>query len=448
MHQQTRDKAHTHPTQATDMTTRDDGLDRRPEADHRRSTASRRELLVASVILPATIAGCVGNNDGSSADDTGDTDDGEGTDNGAVTIDAGDGTDVRMETVISGLDQPWGLTPLPDDRHVMVTELTGGAVLVDLAEETTRSVAGLPDVYVAGQGGLLDPCLHPAFPDEPWVYLTYSVSNDAGESTTAVGRGRLDVLEAELTGFERLYTAEPFVDDASHYGSRCLFGPDGLLYVTVGDRGFKNFGPEHVSQDRTNDLGTTLRLEPDGAVPDDNPFVDDPESRDAIYTYGHRNAQGAAIHPETDAVWLSEHGEQDGDELNVLDAGGNYGWPIAHYGCTYVGGDPVGDRPDERDDVVEPVYHWPCNSGGFPPAGATFYDGDAIPEWHGDFFVGNLAGQYLGRFSVDGHAVEELDPLLDGRGWRIRDVAYHPGEEGLLVIVDDSAAPLLLLSPD
>ncbi len=352
-----------------------------------------------------------------------------------------------VETVVDGLVHPWGIEFLPGNRAV-VTERDGALVLVDLDAESAEPIDGTPEVSTAGQGGLLDVTVHPGYPDPDWLYLTYSGTDENDDTTTILGRGQFDPDAATLSGFERLHAAEPFLDRTNHYGSRVVFGADGTVYVTTGDRQFKDFGPDHVSQDTTNELGATLRLDPDGSIPDDNPFVDDADVRDAIFSYGHRNAQGMTVHPETGELWQSEHGEEDGDELNIVEAGGNYGWPIASYGCEYGTDEPVGDRPDERDDVVEPVYYWECGSGGFPPAGMTFYDGEAFPDWRGDLFVGNLAGQYLGRFAVDGRDVREGDPLFADHGWRIRDVDVHPDTGHLYVLVDDGDAPLVRLVPD
>jgi quinoprotein glucose dehydrogenase len=225
------------------------------------------------------------------------------------------------------------------------------------------------------------------------------------------------------------------------------FDTDERLYVTVGDRQFKDFGPDHVAQDLTNDLGTVLRFEPDGAIPDDNPFVDDPDARDPVFSYGHRNSQGLTRHPETGAIWEAEFGEQDGDEINVLERGGNYGWPVADEGCTYGSGEPIGVSHSDREDVIAPVFGWPCGSGGFPPSGMTFYTGDAFPEWQGDLLLGGLASRYLARFTVDRRDVQEAAPLLDGRGWRIRDVLEAPDSDELFVLVDGESAPLVRLTP-
>ena len=352
-----------------------------------------------------------------------------------------------VETVATGFERPWAVEPLGASA-LLVTERPGRLSLVDRERGEKRQVAGTPEVFARGQGGLLDVTLGPTYPDEPWVYLTYSVGRSDGTSSTRVGRGRLTGVEGDdprLDGFETLYTAEPFVRSSGHFGSRVAFAPDGTMYVTVGDRQFKNFGPDHVAQDPSNDLGTTLRLTPDGSIPEDNPFVDDPEAGNAVFSYGHRNAQGLAIHPETGAAWETEFGERDGDEINVLQAGANYGWPVADESCRYGSDRPVGVSHDDREDVVAPVYSWPCGSGGFPPSGAAFYAGDAFP-WAGDLLVSGLASQYLARFRVDGETVTEADPLLADRGWRVRDVAV--ASDGVVyAAVDAGDAPVVRLVP-
>jgi len=387
----------------------------------------RRYLTLTAAAGVASVAGCLGSDDVSEAVEP------EGT---------------ELEELTTEISVPWGMTFLPDESGLLVTEIEGSLKLLDPEDGSVETIDGTPEVYAAGQGGLLDIALGPEFPDDPWVYLTYAAQNDAGESATHLGRGRLNRENTQLASFEQLHIAEPFVNSTGHYGSRVITGPDDMIYMTSGDRQSKDFGPDHVSQDRSNEIGATLRLEPDGSIPEDNPFVDDDDAADAIYSYGHRNAQGITIHPETGDIWQSEHGERDGDEINIIERGGNYGWPVTHYGCEYGTTDPVGDQPDEREDVVNPVYYWECESGGFPPAGATFYDDDTIPDWDGDLFVGNLAGEYLGRFTVDGRDVEEVDQLLDGRGWRIRDVTVGPETGYLYVAVDSRDGPIVRLRPE
>lgn len=403
---------------------------------------SRRTLLKAGAALGAlTTAGCTGF---PTTDEGGSTPNGNGS--GETGGNSSDGFEI--EEVTEGLGHPWGIAFLPNDSRLLVTERLGRLTLVDREDGTLEPVDGTPEVYTEGQGGLLDVTLHPEFPDESWIYLTYAAVNDAGESATHLGRGRIDADEPRLADFETLHVAEPFVDSDGHFGSRAVFDEEGALYVTTGDRQSKEFGPDHVAQDTSNELGATLRLAPDGSIPDDNPFVDDPEARDSIFSYGHRNAQGMTVRPGTDELWQSEHGEGDGDELNVIEARGNYGWPVATYACEYGTEEPLGDPPDEREDTVEPVYYWECGTGGYPPAGMTFYDGGAFPDWQGDLFVGNLGAEYLGRFTVEGRNVSAAGSLLDGRGWRIRDVEVAPDTGHLYVLVDAEDAPLVRLVPE
>jgi len=351
---------------------------------------------------------------------------------------------ITVERVVEGLTHPWGLAAGGPDDALLVTERDPGRLQrIDPNAGTATEISGVPAVDAAGQGGLLDVTWGP---DDSWVYLTYAIAAEDG-TTTRLARGRLDAGGDRLTNFETLYTAEPAVDSSGHYGSRVTFGPEGYLYMTVGDRQFKNFGPEHVAQDRGNDLGTTLRLGADGSIPADNPFVDEEAAQDAIYSYGHRNAQGLDVHPETGAIWESEFGESDGDEINVIERGGNYGWPIADEGCTYGTGQPIGVSHADREDVIAPVFGWPCGEDGPAPSGMAFYDGEAFPAWQGDLFVGGLAGQRLVHLGIDGQDVTLREPLVADRGWRVRAVAVGP-EGGLYLAIDDGSAPIVRLLPD
>ncbi|WP_434521252.1 PQQ-dependent sugar dehydrogenase [Halorubrum sp. AS12] len=414
-----------------------------PERTDRRTVLRATAGLAGGTALPA-LSGCLGG-DGN-----------DGTDDPSEDSPPDDGADVdyEIETVAEGFENPWGLAFLPDDGRLLVTERPGRLSLVDPADGTVEGVAGAPEVFAEGQGGLLDVAVHPDYHDDPRVYLTYAAANDAGEAATHVGSGRLALDGGDapaLDEFEPIRVAEPFRDSANHFGSRAAFGPEGALFVTVGDRRDTDFGPDHVSQDRSNELGATLRLTADGDAHPENPFVDNPDAADALYSYGHRNPQAIAVRPETGAVWQCEHGEEDGDEINATERGGNYGWPIASEACRYGTDDPVAPGHDERDDVIAPVHYWPCGSGGFPPSGAVFYDGEAFPEWRGDLLAGTLAAQYLGRFTVDGAGrdatVTERDPLLDDRGWRMRAVAVEPTTGHLYVAVDDGDAPVARIVP-
>ncbi len=402
----------------------------------------RRLLTSAAVGATASSAGCLDSLGGV-------------TDSGSTWKRPSDDEErYEVETVLEGLAHPWGLAFVPDGDRLLVTEREGRLLAVDPETGDRRVVDGVPEVFAEGQGGLLDVALHPAYPDEPWLYLTYSAATDGDASTTHLARGRLEPVGDALADLEVLRAAEPAVESGGHFGSRITFGPDERLYTTVGDRQSKEFGPDHTSQDTGTELGSVLRLEPDGSIPGDNPFVDDPEAVDSLFSYGHRNPQGVAVHPETGDLWESEHGEEDGDELNVLEAGGNYGWPVADSACEYGTDDPIGDDPDEREDVIAPVYEWPCSTGGFPPAGMTFYDGDAFEEWRGDLLVCNLAAGYLCRFDVDradaatDADVEAVGTMLTSEGWRLRDVAVAPEAGAIYVAVDAEDAPLVRLVPD
>ncbi|MGQ3329055.1 MULTISPECIES: PQQ-dependent sugar dehydrogenase [Halorubrum] len=420
------------------------------------TVADRRTVLRATGGLTAiSLAGCLGEGGDDDGLSDGDGNGGDSDDGAPVAPDDGADVEYAVERVAEGFENPWGLAFLPEDGRLLVTERTGRLSLVDPESGSRSTVEGAPEVHVAGQGGLLDVAVHPAYPDDARVYLTYAATNDAGESATHVGSGRLSLADSgppALDAFEAVHVAEPFVDSDLHFGSRVTFGSDGALFVTVGDRRDTEFGPDHVSQDRANELGSTLRLTPDGDAHPDNPFVDDPAAADAIYSYGHRNPQAMAVRPETGGIWQCEHGEEDGDEINVVERGGNYGWPVASEACRYGTDERVAPSHRERGDVVAPVHYWPCGSGGFPPSGAVFYDGDAFPAWRGDLFAGTLAGQYLGRFTVDGAgapdaAVTERDPLLDDQGWRIRAIAVEPATGHLYVAVDDGDAPIARIVP-
>ena len=332
-----------------------------------------------------------------------------------------------MEVVVAGLQNPWGMTFLPDG-DALVTERPGRLLRVDLGTGDTTEIGGAPDVHAQNQAGLLDVALHPQFEDNGWVYLTYAAPG--GDAATAVGRGALegDALE----DFETLFVAEPFLSGGRHMGSRIVFDEDGYLFMTTGDRGQRD-----EAQDTENAIGATLRLEDDGSIPDDNPFLGDGDVVDAIYSYGHRNSQGMAIEPATGRIWQSEHGPSGGDEINIIVGGENFGWPIATYGVEYGGGAPIGDEPHERDDTVNPIYHWEAGDS-FAPSGLAFYDGDVFPAWQGDLFAGSLATRRLVRFSVDGSSVELEEVLLADRSQRVRDVRSGP-DGYLYVLTDDSS---------
>lgn len=342
-----------------------------------------------------------------------------------------------VEILINDLTHPWGLA-FVDDNLVLITEKRGVLSLFDKETLELTEISGVPGVDDSGQGGLLD-----VEYDDGIVYLTY-VSGDNSGTGTHLGRGFLDVDSFELLDFEVLYKVEPFMHSGAHFGSRVVVKDD-YLFLSTGDRGQKDFGPEHIAQDTQNPNGAVIRLYKNGSIPSDNPFVGDEDFLDEIYSYGHRNIQGLTLHPQTSELWASEHGERDGDEINIIQKGGNHGWPIAHYGCQYGTTTPVGEKPHDLSETVDPVYYWECQSGGFPPAGMTFYFGEKFEDWQGNLFLGNLAGRYLGRFEVENNEVVEVSPLLEDEGWRIRDVK-ESSNGYLYVITDENPGHLLKIS--
>ena len=339
-----------------------------------------------------------------------------------------------IKVINNNLETPWGLDFIQENK-IIVTEKTGQIKIINEETNEVSLLSGVPSVDSSGQGGLLDVLL-----DEEYIYITYVTGTREGTGTH-LGRGVLNLDEKSIDDFVVLYNAEPFIQSSAHFGSRILI-KDEFVYLTLGDRGRKNFGPEHISQNTLNPNGAIIRLYKDGSIPQTNPFINNDDVLDEIYTYGHRNVQGITLQKETGRIWISEHGERDGDEINILEEGGNYGWPLAHYGCRYGTNIPVGDLPHENPDTINPVYYWECGSGGFPPAGMTFYSGKKFSEWEGNLFVGNLAGRYLGSFQVDNDDVQELEPLLRDEGWRIRDVKESP--EGYLYVITDANPGMLL----
>ncbi|MCK0196758.1 PQQ-dependent sugar dehydrogenase [Ancylobacter sp. 6x-1] len=347
---------------------------------------------------------------------------------------------ISVETVTGGLENPWGLAFLPDGR-ALVTERPGRLRIVATSGTLSAPVAGVPPVFAQGQGGLLDVALGPDFADSGHVYLSYAEPRE-GISGTSVARGRLveEAGNARLDGVEVIFRQEPAVSGSSHYGSRLVFGRDGTLFVTLGDR----FSQRDKAQDLSNHLGKIVRIGADGSGPKDNPFVRMPGARREIWSYGHRNVQGAALDPATGRLWTVEHGARGGDELNHPEAGHNYGWPTISYGVDYSGA-KIGEGT-QKDGLEQPVHYW---DPSIAPSGLVFYTGEAFPAWKGDLFLGALAGMKLVRLRLDAdkNAVIQEESLLETLGVRIRDVAQ--GTDGALYVLTDetSDARLLRLSP-
>ncbi|MBX3606262.1 MAG: PQQ-dependent sugar dehydrogenase [Piscinibacter sp.] len=330
-------------------------------------------------------------------------------------------------TFTSGLDRPWGLAFLPDGR-LLVTQKSGALVFVSAdGRQVSAPLGGVPEVADSGQGGLLDVALDPDFATRPDVYLSYAERDGLG-SGTAVARGRL--AGAALRDTTVIFRQQPKVWGSGHFGARLVFARDKTLFVTLGER-----QKGEPAQDLASHLGKVVRLNRDGSVPADNPRI--PGARPEIWSYGHRNPQGAALHPRTGELWLVEHGPQGGDELNIARAGGNYGWPQRSFGCPY--GAPVGEDcriggGAHADDQVGPLTTWTPTS--IAPSGMAFCSGRMFPEWRGNLFVGALAGTALWRLTLDGERVVAREALYASLRERIRDVREAP--DGALLLLTDS----------
>jgi glucose/arabinose dehydrogenase len=330
----------------------------------------------------------------------------------------------RVVKTVDSLEHPWAMAWLPD-RRMLITERPGRIMLVD--DDSTTSLSGVPEVWAEGQGGLLDVRLHPNYEKTGWIYLTYSASGESGGGTV-LSRARLE--GTSLTDVETLYEQTPFVEDDIHFGSRIAFPGDGTMLVTMGERGQRGEGPG--AQDSTNTIGTTIRLNLDGSIPDDNPFVGRDEIPDVIYSYGHRNQQGMAIHPETGEAWQHEHGPHGGDELNLIEPGRNYGWPAVTYGDEYSDQSPIGGT--EAPGMTQPVEYWDPSPA---LSGMAFYTGDKFPNWQNDLFMGALSHTKVLRVELDGQTVAHQEELVRAELGRVRDVATGP--DGYLYLLTDAS---------
>lgn len=348
----------------------------------------------------------------------------------------------QVEMLARGLDDPWALAFVPGTQDILITQKGGRLLLWDGATQRSISLSGTPTVTTQGQGGLLDIAISPDFATSGLVYLTWAGRVRGQGSTTHLGRARLDRANARLTDFEVLHVVSPARDSGAHFGSRIVFA-DGHVFVGLGDRGDKNFGPDHLSQDLRSENGSVIRLTLDGRIPHDNPFVGQAGAAGAIWSFGHRNIQAMTLHPRTGALWLAEHGEAGGDEVNIVTRGANYGWPLAAHGITYRGGQRFAPPHQPGDGFVAPVYHWPPGRDAhFPPSGMEFYIGTAFPEWQGHLLIGNLFHRYIGVFREERGQVQPVARLLEGEGMRIRDLAVGP--DGFVYVLSDGGNGALL----
>ncbi len=323
------------------------------------------------------------------------------------------------ELLIDEIPVPWGMAFLPDGS-MLITEISGD--LIHFKEGQKTMVSNVPEIYKRGQGGLLDIALHPDYANNGWIYISYSSEQgDNKGGNTALMRAKLK--NNALVDNELLYKAIPNTTKGQHFGSRIVFGNDGHLFLSIGERGDRDTNP----QDITRDGGKIYRFNDDGSIPDGNPFVDREGAKTAIYSYGHRNPQGLAKNPETGEIWENEHGPRGGDEINIIEAGANYGWPLVTYGINYSGTE-ITDKT-EMEGMTQPIHYWVPS---IAPSGMAFVSSDKYGEdWKGSVLVGSLKFQYLERLAMNGNKVVKREKLMEGMG-RVRNVKEGP--DGLIYV--------------
>ncbi|MBK9734031.1 MAG: PQQ-dependent sugar dehydrogenase [Saprospiraceae bacterium] len=317
-----------------------------------------------------------------------------------------------LETVVANLDIPWGMAFLPDGS-MLITEKKGQLIHFNNGVKTV--IGNVPEVLARGQGGLLDVCLHPDYSKNGWIYLTYSAKTGEDKtSNTTLMRSKLQ--DGQLIDIEILYTGSPSTKTSHHFGSRIIFDDKGLLYFSIGDRGEHFVNPQDISKDG----GKIYRLKDDGSIPEDNPFVHQADAKKAIYSYGHRNPQGMTKHPVTGQIWENEHGPQGGDEINILEKGKNYGWPVISYGINYDG--TILTEKTEMAGMEQPLYYYVPSIG---PSGMEFVYSDKYPEWRGSLLIGSLKFQYLERLVLSENKVTYREKIMADIG-RVRNVKMSP----------------------
>jgi glucose/arabinose dehydrogenase len=346
---------------------------------------------------------------------------------GAQTVTTAEHT-IRIVKIVEGLEHPWGLAFLPDDR-MLITERPGRLRIVQGQKLAPQPVSGLPQIAAVGQGGLLDVAAHPRFAENGLVYVSYVARGDGGVGTE-VARGRL--AGSRLEDVKVIFRQLPKSGGGRHFGSRLVFDREGYLYITLGDRGDMD-----RAQKSDDHAGSVIRLRDDGRIPADNPFAGKPGWKPEKYTLGNRNMQGAALHPQTGRLWTHEHGPQGGDEVNVMRAGANYGWPVITYGVNYGFGTKIGEGT-HKPGMEQPLHYWVPS---IAPSGMAFYTGDKFPRWRGDLFVGALRDELLVRLKLDGEKVVQEERLLKGALGRIRDV--RSGPDGFLYLLNDEPRGVL-----
>lgn len=345
-------------------------------------------------------------------------------------------SDLKVDTVAKGLDMPWASALLPNG-DLLVTERTGRLRLVHNGVLDPEPIKGIPPVYYKGQGGLLDINLHPDYKNNGWIYISYSSPKKEGEAgddegaNTALMRGKLK--GHELVEIQQLFKAIPNVKGGNHFGGRIVFN-DGYVFLSLGERGQKE-----NSQNLSKDQGKVVRLFEDGKIPTDNPFVKTPDARPEIWTYGHRNPQGLVLNPTTKVLWEHEHGPQGGDELNIIEKGKNYGWPLITYGIDY--DNSIISKDSVREGMEQPVIFW---KPSIAPCGVTFINNPKFKEWNGDLLVGSLKFMYIQHLTVKGNKVTAKEIIFDKLG-RVRDV--RQGHDGNIYVVLENSGKVVKISP-
>jgi aldose sugar dehydrogenase len=343
-------------------------------------------------------------------------------------------TEYQTKVLTTSLASPWGITSLPDGR-LLITEKGGRLRIVTTEGTVSAAITGLPAVNANGQGGLLGLCLDPQFESNRMVYWVFS-EPVAGGTNTAVGKGRFANDEKTIESATVIYRALPAYNGTLHYGGRIVFDADGNLFVSTGER--SDLATRPLAQDVTSGLGKIVHITKDGQAVSGNPFGSQNGARPELYSIGHRNPQGIAIHPQTGELWNSEHGPRGGDEINRVLSGRNYGWPTITYGIEY-SGQPIGQAIQQKEGMEQPVYYWdPVIS----PSGMTFYNSDRIAEWKNDLFIGALSGTHIARLVIRDKKVVGEERLLASEGQRFRDITQ--GKEGALYAITDQGRLYLI----
>ena len=348
-------------------------------------------------------------------------------------------TDVALShsVVASGLTHPWGLALMPDGRW-LVTEKPGRLRIITAQGQVGEPVQGLPRVDARGQGGLLDVITSPGFGQDRLIYWSYAEPRDGGNATS-VARGRLSNDGARVEDVQVIFRALPVYDGDKHFGSSLAFASDGKLFITLGERSDRPMRAQ--AQDLGSHMGKTIRINADGSVPQDNPFVGRAGALPEIWSLGHRNVQGIAVQPGTGAIWTIEHGTRGGDEVNLDKPGLNYGWPDAAYGVEYAGGQITGGNT-QAQGTEQPVYYW---DPVIAPGGATFYQGAMFPGWNGDLLVAGLKEKHIARLVIENNRVVGEERLITDLGERVHDVAVGP-DGAVWAITDEADGKLVRLA--